>query len=69
MAKRANEVKLIVDGRVPVEWIDHFPLDTPIFLQPEGNKSSNVLLSVNAVKARPQRYRLSLQTHKFIGVR
>jgi 7-carboxy-7-deazaguanine synthase len=69
MAIRANEVKLIVDGRVPVEWIVRFPQETPIFLQPEGNKSSNVALAVNAVKAHPHRFRISLQTHKFIGVR
>ena len=69
MAKRANEVKLIVDGRIPSEWLDYFPQDTPIFLQPEGNKNSNIMLSVDAVMAHPKRYRLSLQIHKFIGVR
>jgi 7-carboxy-7-deazaguanine synthase len=69
MALRANEVKLIVDGRVPTEWIRYFPTSTPIFLQPEGNKKGNIVLAVDAVKADPGRYRLSLQTHKFIGVR
>ncbi len=69
MAKRANEVKLIVDGRVPEEWIVSFDRDEiPMFLQPEGNKPANVTLAVEAAKARPERYRLSLQTHKFIGV-
>ena len=38
MAKRANEVKLIVDGRVPDEWIDHFPTRHTNLFQPEGNK-------------------------------
>jgi 7-carboxy-7-deazaguanine synthase len=68
MATRANEAKLIVDGRVPHEWVAHFPPTTPIFLQPEGNKPANVALALQAAKAQPQRYRLSLQTHKFIGV-
>lgn len=69
MAKRANEVKLIVDGRVPDEWFDAFAgRDVPIFLQPEGNKPANVVLAVEATKAHPARYRLSLQTHKFIGI-
>jgi organic radical activating enzyme len=69
MAARANEVKLIVDGRVPVEWLAFFGTDVPVFLQPEGNKPANVALAVEAAKRDPSRYRLSLQTHKLIGVR
>jgi 7-carboxy-7-deazaguanine synthase len=69
MAQRANEAKLIVDGRVPEEWLAAFPQTTRVFLQPEGNKPSNVALAVDAAKRDPQRLRLSLQTHKFIGVR
>jgi len=70
MAVRANEVKLIVDGRVPREWLAAFEERAPaIFLQPEGNKPENVKLAVAAAQAEPQRFRLSLQTHKFIGLR
>jgi organic radical activating enzyme len=69
MAARANEAKLIVDGRVPDEWLAAFPSATPMFLQPEGNNDANVALAIEAAKANPARYRLSLQTHKFIGVR
>jgi organic radical activating enzyme len=68
MAGRANEVKLIVDGRVPDEWLAAFTGEVPMFLQPEGNKPANVALAIEAAKADPARYRLSLQTHKFIGV-
>ncbi|MBV9104362.1 MAG: 7-carboxy-7-deazaguanine synthase QueE [Candidatus Eremiobacteraeota bacterium] len=68
MAARANEAKLIVDGRVPYEWVARFPENVPVFLQPEGNRPANVTLAYDAVKAHPQRMRLSLQTHKFIGV-
>jgi organic radical activating enzyme len=68
-AARANEVKLIVDGRVPDEWLASFPADTPVFLQPEGNKPANVALALEAALREPARFRLSLQTHKFIGVR
>ena len=70
MAARANEVKLIVDGRVPSEWLAAFgtrPL--PTYLQPEGNKPGNIALALEAAKADPGRLRLGLQTHKFIGVR
>jgi 7-carboxy-7-deazaguanine synthase len=69
MAQRANEAKLIVDGRVPEEWVAEFPHTTRIFLQPEGNKPANVALAIEAAKRAPSRLRLSLQTHKFIGVR
>ena len=69
MAARADEAKLIVDGRVPDEWVVRFAPSTPVALQPEGNKPANVALAVEAVKRNPARYRLSLQTHKFIGVR
>jgi 7-carboxy-7-deazaguanine synthase len=69
MARRADEAKLIVDGRIPEEWLGAFPDTTPMFLQPEGNKPSNVQLAVDAAKRDPRRLRLSLQTHKFIGVR
>jgi organic radical activating enzyme len=69
MAARANEIKLIVDGRVPSEWLASFDERVvPTFLQPEGNKRANVALALEAAKADPARYRLSLQTHKFIGV-
>jgi 7-carboxy-7-deazaguanine synthase len=70
MAARANEVKLIVDGRVPLEWLDAFAgRNVPTFLQPEGNKAANIALALEAAKALPDRVRLGLQTHKFIGVR
>ncbi|MGH7715420.1 MAG: 7-carboxy-7-deazaguanine synthase QueE [Vulcanimicrobiaceae bacterium] len=69
MAQRANEAKLIVDRRVPREWTVRFGEHTPIFLQPEGNKPENVALAVEAAKAEPALFRLSLQTHKYIGIR
>lgn len=69
MAARANEAKLIVDGRVPEEWVAQFGPGTALFLQPEGNKAPNVALAMSAAQAQPKRFRLSLQTHKFIGIR
>ena len=68
MAQRANEVKLIVDGHVPDQWLDQFP-GVPAFLQPEGNKPQNITFAVEYAKAHPDRVRLSLQTQKFIGIR
>lgn len=68
MAARADEAKLIVDERVPEEHLPLFANLPVILLQPEGNKSKNVTIALDYVKAHPRRFRLSLQTHKFIGV-
>jgi 7-carboxy-7-deazaguanine synthase len=68
MAARANEAKLIVKERVPEELLAPFADKPTILLQPEGNKPANVALALAYAKAHPQRFRLSLQTHKFIGV-
>ncbi len=68
MAERANEAKLIVDERVPDEHLALFAGQKTILLQPEGNKPANVAIALEYAKAHPRRFRLSLQTHKFIGV-
>ena len=68
MATRANEVKLIVDRRVPEDLLSLFDDKPLILLQPEGNKQENVAIALEYAKAHPQRFRLSLQTHKLIGV-
>lgn len=68
MAARANEVKLIVDRRVPEEYLPMFAQHAQILLQPEGNKPHNVEIALAYAKAHPRRFRVSLQTHKFIGV-
>jgi 7-carboxy-7-deazaguanine synthase len=68
MAARADEAKLIVDARVPEELLSLFAEKPTIFLQPEGNRPANVALALEYAKAHPQRFRLSLQMHKFIGV-
>lgn len=67
MAERANEAKLIVDGRVPEEHLPLFAAKPTILLQPEGNARQNVAIALDYVKSHPGRFRLSLQTHKFIG--
>lgn len=68
MAARANEVKLIVDESVPEEHLPLFSGKPVVLLQPEGNKPKNIAAALAYAKAHPQRFRLSLQTHKFIGV-
>ena len=67
MATRADEAKLIVDERVPEEHLALFAAKPTILLQPEGNKPANVAIALRYAKTHPKRFRLSLQTHKFIG--
>ena len=69
MAARANEAKFIVDGRVPEEHLSLFTHLQTLLLQPEGNKPHNVEIALAYARAHPHRFRLSLQTHKLIGVR
>ncbi len=68
VAARADEAKLVVDERVPEEHLPLFAALPTILLQPEGNKPGNVALALDYLRAHPARFRLSLQTHKFIGV-
>ena len=57
----------------PLNWLEEgLPWGTmqpSILLQPEGNKASNIDIALEYAKAHPRRFRLSLQTHKFIGAR
>jgi 7-carboxy-7-deazaguanine synthase len=69
MAARANEAKFIVDQRVPEEHLPLFADKAVILLQPEGNKPRNIEIALDYAKSHPSRFRLSLQTHKMIGVR
>ncbi len=69
MAMRADEAKLIVDERVPEEHLAVFSGKPTILLQPEGNKPANVALALDYAKLHPARFRISLQTHKMIGIR
>ena len=69
MALRADEAKLIVDERIPEEHLPLFAGKRTILLQPEGNKRRNIELALEYAKTHPARFRLSLQTHKLIGVR
>jgi organic radical activating enzyme len=68
---RATEFKYVVDGEDDLERAlagvaEHHK---PTFLQPNSLNPDAVALCIAAVKAHPQIFRLSLQTHKFIDIR
>jgi len=68
---RANEIKLVVSTGEELEFYHNFlekNVNIPVFLQPEWNsKESGIPIILKLLKQNPS-YRLSLQTHKFIGV-
>ena len=68
---RANEIKLVVSTGKEVEFYHNYfvnDVNIQIFLQPEWkSKDSAIPLILELLKQHPS-YRLSLQTHKFIGV-
>lgn len=67
---RANEIKLVISTGQEVDFYGSQlrRLRVPMFLQPEWNDRDRTLpLTLELLKQNPS-YRLSLQTHKFIGV-
>jgi len=69
---KANELKVVVFNKSDFEWAELNAQKTKsecqLFLQPEWDKSSQVLpLIIEFVKQNP-RWRISLQTHKFMNI-
>jgi organic radical activating enzyme len=69
----ADELKVVVVNTADLGWAEEHAErvrpETACFLQPEWDRRERVLERVLAhIGARP-RWRLSLQTHKYIGVR
>jgi organic radical activating enzyme len=68
----ADELKIIVYHKSDFAWAEQFeklvPKNCKLFLQPEWDKSSQMLpLIVDYVKQNPQ-WRVSLQTHKYMNI-
>ena len=68
---RSNEIKLVVSTGKEIEFYQKYfikDVNIPVFLQPEWNSKDSVIpIILKLLKQNPS-YRLSLQTHKFIGV-
>lgn len=66
----ANEVKIVISSGSELDFYKHFlsKYSGFVFLQPEWtNKETTIPLTLDLLKENPE-YRLSLQTHKLIGV-
>lgn len=72
MVRLADELKFIINHASDLEWAEQVSSDAKaecqFFLQPEFGKSNKMTgLIVDYVKSNPK-WRISLQTHKFIGI-
>jgi organic radical activating enzyme len=66
---RANEIKLVVSTGEEVEFYHKYlQNNVPVFLQPEWNSKDSAIPIILELLNQNPNYRLSLQTHKFIGV-
>ncbi|MDJ1180526.1 7-carboxy-7-deazaguanine synthase QueE [Roseofilum sp. BLCC_M91] len=65
-----NELKVVITGAEDLEWAQKYAqwVDDKVvkFLQPEWNSSETIDLTVKFILHHPE-WRMSLQTHKFLG--
>lgn len=68
---KANEIKYVVDANFKKEFISEQVLqsDKTILLSPEFNELETNMNTIEVLMRYSNRFRLSLQTHKFIGAR
>lgn len=71
--KNANELKVVVYNKSDLAWAETYTSQVPetckLYLQPEWDKSESVLpLIISYIQENPK-WNLSLQIHKWIGVR
>jgi organic radical activating enzyme len=72
VAKRANELKVVIFHKSDLEWAEEFAKQVSqsceLYLQPEWSKVKEMsALIVNYVKANPK-WKISVQAHKYIDV-
>ena len=72
MLQRANEIKVIVHKDSPRDLIaEYMNYMKPVYLQPlmDDDYEPHLAKARELCMSFPNRSRLSLQTHKFIGIR
>ncbi|MFM7078412.1 MAG: 7-carboxy-7-deazaguanine synthase QueE [Bacteroidota bacterium] len=72
MIQMADELKFVINHPSDLKWAEDLSLTAKpscqFYLQPEFGKSNKMMgLIVDYVKSNPQ-WRISLQTHKFLGI-
>ena len=70
--EKANELKIVVFNKSDFEWAEKYAAlvneNCILYLQPEWDKAEQVLpLIINYVKQNPK-WKISLQTHKYLQI-
>jgi organic radical activating enzyme len=72
MLKRADELKVIVFNRNDFEWAEkhakELSSNCALFLQPEWSKSEKLLPEIIEYVKQNPKWRVSLQTHKYMNI-
>jgi organic radical activating enzyme len=72
MLQRADELKVIVFNKSDFEWAEKHSLEIgahcALFLQPEWSKSEALLPDIIAFVKNNPKWRVSLQTHKYMNI-
>ena len=72
MLKRADELKVIVFNRNDFEWAEkhakELSSNCALFLQPEWSKSEKLLPEIIEYVKQNPKWRVSLQTHKYLNI-
>lgn len=71
--KKAHELKIVVVNKSDFKWAqvhaNYVDSSCKLFLQPEWNKSESVINSINSYVKDFPKWRISLQTHKYMNIR
>ncbi len=71
--KKADELKIVVVNKSDYSWAQEYAQNVEanckLFLQPEWEKSSNVIDGINEYVKNYPEWRISLQTHKYMNIR
>jgi len=71
--KKAHELKIVVVNKSDFKWAqehaNYVDSSCKLFLQPEWNKSESVISSINSYVKDFPKWRISLQTHKYMNIR
>jgi len=67
--QRCNEIKIVIEDGNEVDFYRHYIAQSsaPVFLQPQHTADDSIQVTLDLLYSNPS-YRLSLQTHKMIGV-
>jgi organic radical activating enzyme len=73
VCKKANELKIVVYNKSDFEWAEKYaaivPRNCQLYLQPEWSKIDSMIDGIISYIQQNPKWQLSLQLHKYIGVR